>query len=161
MDLNVQAPRLFCVTAERESRIGSTRDEDDPWLTPEQQREWRALLALLMTLPAAMDAQLKRDAGVNAFEYQLLAALGEAPDRTRVLSDLATLAQGSLSRIWVSSLTLGVSPTCSWLETSMSCSTMMGLMRDSTMAVISVRPTAAAINVVRMSMDMRPEKRLN
>ena len=99
MDLNVQAPRLFCVTAERESRIGSTRDEDDPWLTPEQQREWRALLALLMTLPAAMDAQLKRDAGVNAFEYQLLAALGEAPDRTRVLSDLANLAQGSLSRI--------------------------------------------------------------
>ena len=99
VDLNVQAPRLVCVTAEREGRIGSAQDEGDPWLTPEQQREWRALLALLMTLPAAMDAQLKRDAGVNAFEYQLLAALGEAPDRTRVLSDLANLAQGSLSRI--------------------------------------------------------------
>ena len=98
---------LFCVTAESEgwigsAQIGSAQDgsaQDDPWLTPEQQREWRALVALLMTLPAAMDAQLKRDAGVNSFEYQLLATLGEAPDHTRVLSDLATLAQGSLSRI--------------------------------------------------------------
>ena len=70
-----------------------------PWLSARQQRDWRALVALLMTLPPALDAQLKRDAGVNAFEYHVLAALSEAPARTLVLSDLAELAQGSLSRL--------------------------------------------------------------
>lgn len=72
---------------------------DAPWLSADQLRDWRAVVALLMTLPAAMDAQLKRDAGVNVFEYHVLAGLSEAPGRTLVLSDLAVLAQGSLSRL--------------------------------------------------------------
>ena len=70
-----------------------------PWLSPGQQREWRALLSLLMTLPPALDAQLKRDANLNAFEYQVLASLSEAPTRTLVLSNLAERSQGSLSRL--------------------------------------------------------------
>ena len=70
-----------------------------PWLSDDQQRDWRSLVALLMTLPAAMDAQLKRDAGLNSFEYHVLAALSEAPGRTLVLTDLSVLAQGSLSRL--------------------------------------------------------------
>src|SRR5690349_7364715 len=52
-----------------------------------------------MTLPGALDAQLKRDAGVNSFEYHLLARLSMAPARTLALSDLAEQAQGSLSRL--------------------------------------------------------------
>jgi DNA-binding MarR family transcriptional regulator len=78
---------------------GSTAETGPPWLSPDQQRDWRALVALVMTLPPALDAQLKRDAGLNAFEYQVLAALSEAPGRTLVLSDLAAMAQGSLSRL--------------------------------------------------------------
>jgi DNA-binding MarR family transcriptional regulator len=78
---------------------GPTPEHDVPWLSPDQQRDWRALVALIMTLPPALDAQLKRDAGVNGFEYQVLAALSDAPNRTLVLSNLAALAQGSLSRI--------------------------------------------------------------
>ncbi|MFS0700408.1 MarR family winged helix-turn-helix transcriptional regulator [Cellulomonas sp. 179-A 4D5 NHS] len=74
-------------------------EADVPWLSAEQQREWRALFGLLMDLPPALDAQLKRDAGLNTFEYQVLAALSEAPARTMVLSDLAALARGSLSRL--------------------------------------------------------------
>lgn len=70
-----------------------------PWLSDEQLRDWRALVGLIMTLPPALDAQLKRDAGVNVFEYHVLAGLSEAPQRTLVLSDLAVLAQGSLSRL--------------------------------------------------------------
>jgi DNA-binding MarR family transcriptional regulator len=73
--------------------------QDDPWLSPEQLHDWQALVALFMTLPAALDGQLRRDAGVNLFEYHVLAALSDAPDRTLVLSDLAGLAQGSLSRL--------------------------------------------------------------
>ena len=39
-------------------------------------------MALMMTLPSALDCQLKRDAGMNVFEYHVLAALSDAPDRT-------------------------------------------------------------------------------
>lgn len=70
-----------------------------PWLSPEQQEDWAALIGLVMTLPGALDAQLKRDAGVNSFEYHLLARLSMAPARTLPLSDLAEQAQGSLSRL--------------------------------------------------------------
>lgn len=69
------------------------------WLSAEQQASWRDLMALVMTLPAALDAQLRRDAGVNGFEYQVLAALSEAPDRALVLTTLAGMTQGSLSRL--------------------------------------------------------------
>lgn len=73
--------------------------DDMPWLSIEQQQHWRALAELIMTLPSAIDAQLKRDAGVNLFEYHVLNALSHSPGRTLVLSNLAALAQGSLSRL--------------------------------------------------------------
>lgn len=74
-------------------------EQDVPWLSGEQLREWQSLVALLMTLPPAMDGQLRRDAGVNLFEYHVLAALSDAPDRTLDLSELAAVARGSLSRL--------------------------------------------------------------
>jgi DNA-binding MarR family transcriptional regulator len=74
-------------------------DRDVTWLSDEQQLDWAALMALVMTLPPALDAQLKRDAGVNSFEYHVLARLSMARDRRLVLSDLAEQAQGSLSRL--------------------------------------------------------------
>jgi len=85
-------------TTSEVSREPDSRD-DVPWLSLEQQRDWRALVALFMTLPSALDAQLKRDAGLNAFEYHVLAGLSEAPRRALVLTDLAVYAQGSLSRL--------------------------------------------------------------
>jgi DNA-binding MarR family transcriptional regulator len=80
-------------------RQAAAADQGVRWLSAEQLHEWQSLVTLLMTLPAAMDGQLRRDAGVNLFEYHVLAALSDAPDRTLVLSDLAGLAQGSLSRL--------------------------------------------------------------
>ena len=77
----------------------SSPDAEIRWLTPEQQQDWRALFAMLSCLPGAIDAQLKRDAGVNTYEYQVLAALSQSPDHTIGLSDLAEEAQGSLSRL--------------------------------------------------------------
>ncbi|MGW6128773.1 MarR family winged helix-turn-helix transcriptional regulator [Cellulomonas sp. NPDC055163] len=77
----------------------SVAEPDVPWLSDQQQGEWRALARMLMDLPPALDAQLKRDAGLNTFEYQVLAALSESPARTLVLSDLAAHARGSLSRL--------------------------------------------------------------
>ncbi|NHA66939.1 winged helix-turn-helix transcriptional regulator [Phycicoccus sp. CMS6Z-2] len=62
-------------------------------------REWRSLMALVTRLPSALDAQLKRDAGLNGFEYHVLAALSDAPDHTLPLTDLAGRSRGSLSRL--------------------------------------------------------------
>jgi DNA-binding MarR family transcriptional regulator len=56
-------------------------------------------MALVMTLPAVLDAQLRRDTGLNLFEYHVLAELAEGQGRTRVMSDLATVTRGSLSRL--------------------------------------------------------------
>lgn len=55
--------------------------------------------AMLLKLPAALEAQMQRDAGLSHFEYLVLAHLSEAPDRTLRMSALAALASGSLSRL--------------------------------------------------------------
>lgn len=73
--------------------------DDVTWLSDDQLVDWKSLVALVMTLPPALDAQLKREAGLNSFEYHVLAALSEAPDRWLLMSDLAGLAQGSPSRL--------------------------------------------------------------
>lgn len=69
------------------------------WLDATQLEHWKSLIALVMTLPSALDAQLRREAGLNSFEYHVLAHLSDAPDHTRTLSDLAVLSEGSISRI--------------------------------------------------------------
>ncbi len=60
---------------------------------------WLALTVLLTALPNALDAQLQRDAGLSHFEYFVMAVLSESPDRTRRMSELAALSNGSLSRL--------------------------------------------------------------
>ncbi|MEP9364074.1 MarR family transcriptional regulator [Nocardioides sp. CN2-186] len=72
---------------------------DDLWLDDDQLRDWRSVVALVMTLPAALDAQLKRDTGLNMFEYHVLAALSEAEHEALPMSDLAGMSQGSPSRL--------------------------------------------------------------
>ena len=83
-----------------ESVASSTADTTEPrWLTPEEQRAWIGLGSVLLRLPGILDAQLLRDAGMTNFEYQVLAALSMAPERTLRMSVLAELAEGSLSRL--------------------------------------------------------------
>ena len=69
------------------------------WLSDEEQAAWRTLIAVTVRLPAALDRQLQRDAGISHFDYQVLAGLSEAPDRTLRMSALATLTESSLSRL--------------------------------------------------------------
>jgi DNA-binding MarR family transcriptional regulator len=73
--------------------------QETRWLDAGETQAWRALASALVRLPAALDAQLHRDAGISHFEYQVLALLSEAPDRTLRMSALATLAEGSLPRL--------------------------------------------------------------
>jgi len=60
---------------------------------------WSAFATVLEWLPTALDAQLLRDSDVTHFEYGLLFALAQAPDRTLRLSVLAGFANSSLSRL--------------------------------------------------------------
>ncbi|MFZ0045619.1 MAG: MarR family transcriptional regulator, partial [Streptosporangiaceae bacterium] len=69
------------------------------WLDTEESHAWRALVKTLARLPAALDAQLRRDAGISHFEYQVLALLSEAPDRTLRMSALAMWVGASLPRL--------------------------------------------------------------
>ena len=69
------------------------------WLTDEQQAAWRPFIALLLRLPAALDAQLQRDAGITNFDYLVLSGLSESPSRTLRMSELAAIANSSLSRL--------------------------------------------------------------
>jgi DNA-binding MarR family transcriptional regulator len=73
---------------------------DEPrWLTDEQQRVWRRLIAVLIKLPAALEAQLQRDAGLTHVGYIVLSTLSEEPGRTLPMSRLAARASASLSRL--------------------------------------------------------------
>lgn len=72
---------------------------DDPWLDEDQLRAWISLSVFLEVLPMTIDTQLRDDLGVNRFEYSLLAMLSEESDGTLVMSDLAAVAFGSLSRL--------------------------------------------------------------
>lgn len=76
-----------------------TDDPDVPWLTPTELKDWVSVMALCSTLPSALDAQLKRDAGLNLFEYHILVHLDASPSGMVSMSALAHLAQGSPSRL--------------------------------------------------------------
>jgi DNA-binding MarR family transcriptional regulator len=69
------------------------------WLSDEQQAAWRPFVALLLRLPAVLDAQLQQDAGITQFDYLVLSGLSEAPGRTLRMSELAATASSSLSRL--------------------------------------------------------------
>ena len=73
--------------------------QEPRWLDAEETQAWRALARTLVRLPAALDVQLRRDAGISHFEYDVLALLSEAPGCTLRMSTLATLAGGSLPRL--------------------------------------------------------------
>jgi DNA-binding MarR family transcriptional regulator len=73
--------------------------EDAQWLDGDERSTWLALAGVMVKLPAALDAQLQRDAGLSFFEYMVLAMLSERPARTMRMSELAALTHASPSRL--------------------------------------------------------------
>ena len=73
--------------------------EDVQWLDGDERSTWLALAAVMVKLPAALDAQLQRDAGLSFFEYMVLAMPSERPARTMRMSELAALTHASPSRL--------------------------------------------------------------
>jgi DNA-binding MarR family transcriptional regulator len=60
---------------------------------------WVRMAAVLELLPAALDAQLRRDAGLTHFDYFVLAMLSEAPGRTLRMTALAEQTASTLARL--------------------------------------------------------------
>ena len=69
------------------------------WLDEEERATWLGLLRVMAKLPAALDARLEREAGLNLFEYTVLAMLSEQPDGTLRMSRLAAVTNASPSRL--------------------------------------------------------------
>ena len=72
---------------------------DTPWLDPAERAAWLRLVALLELLPAALDSQLRTEAGLTHFEYFVLAMLSEAPERTLRMTALAQRTNATLPRL--------------------------------------------------------------
>lgn len=68
-------------------------------LTGDDLETWSALATVLEWLPAALDAELTRDAQLTHFEFGILYALFTAENRTLRMSTLAGYANSSLSRL--------------------------------------------------------------
>jgi len=72
---------------------------DSPSFTRDELETWSSLATLMEWLPGALDAQLLGDSAMTHFEYGMLYALTEAPNRTLRMSELAGYANSSLSRL--------------------------------------------------------------
>ena len=68
-------------------------------LDPDEERTWTVLSYLLVQLPGALDAAVQRTSGLNRFEYQVMATLSIAPQRSARLSKVAEFTGSSLSRL--------------------------------------------------------------
>jgi DNA-binding MarR family transcriptional regulator len=80
-------------------RATKTATKAPRWLNAEQDAAWRAIAKLLVRLPWALECQLQQDAGLSFIEYHVLARLSEDPGHTLRMSELAMLANASLSRL--------------------------------------------------------------
>ncbi|WP_103501711.1 MULTISPECIES: MarR family winged helix-turn-helix transcriptional regulator [Streptomyces] len=69
------------------------------WLNPAEKEAWTGLISLILLLPGRLEAPVQREAGVTLFEYLVLSQISEAPERRLRMSELAYLANGSLSRL--------------------------------------------------------------
>ncbi|MFJ5260463.1 MarR family winged helix-turn-helix transcriptional regulator [Streptomyces sp. NPDC088387] len=69
------------------------------WLTPEEQRAWRAYIGASLLLEDTLDRQLQQEAGMPHLYYSILSRLSEADERRLRMTDLAQLLKITRSRL--------------------------------------------------------------
>lgn len=79
-------------------RLVSAKDEPR-WLDEAEMTAWLRLIAVAERLPGVLDSQLRRDSGMTHFEYQVLAMLSDAPDRTLRMTLLGLQTNATLPRL--------------------------------------------------------------
>lgn len=73
--------------------------DDTQWLTPQEDRAWRAYRKLQTVLPAQLARDLGRDSGLTDPDYEVLSTLSEQPGDRWQLRDLAAKMLWSRSRL--------------------------------------------------------------
>ncbi|MBZ6105844.1 MarR family winged helix-turn-helix transcriptional regulator [Streptomyces olivaceus] len=94
-------------TSEATARAGEDSDSgastgpvaETRWLNGDELAAWLANSAIMISLPAALDARMQREARLTFFEYMVLSVLSEQPARTMQMSALAARTAASLSRL--------------------------------------------------------------
>lgn len=79
---------------EEDREAGGTR-----WLDGDEQQQWYAFAYVLTQLPAALEAQMQREAGIAHFDYVVMSALSGMPERTLRMSELAQYAGSTITRL--------------------------------------------------------------
>ena len=74
-------------------------DDDDPWLSEEQQKAWRTYLEMTAALAERIERELQKTAGMPHAYYLILAMLSEAPGRSMRMHELARIVRASQSRL--------------------------------------------------------------
>jgi DNA-binding MarR family transcriptional regulator len=72
---------------------------DTQWLTATEKEAWTGLVSLILLLPGRLESPLQNASSITLFEYLTLSHVSEAPGRRLRMSELAYLANGSLSRL--------------------------------------------------------------
>lgn len=81
-------------------RLAPVSGKDDPrWLDQTEMTAWLRLIAVAERLPGVLDTQLRRESGLTHYEYQVLAMLSDAPDRTLRMTQLGLRTNATLPRL--------------------------------------------------------------
>ena len=64
-----------------------------------ESRAWLALVTTAELLPAALDSQLRAEAGITHFEFMVLSGLKRAEGNTLRMSDIAAMVDSTLPRL--------------------------------------------------------------
>ena len=78
----------------RGSRAGS-----EPWLTAPQSRAWIAYMKMQLRITYEMNRQLQADSGLSLSDYDVLVALGGAPEGRMQVAELAAQIGWERSRL--------------------------------------------------------------
>ncbi|EAQ00435.1 putative transcriptional regulator [Janibacter sp. HTCC2649] len=74
--------------------------KDEPrWLDQTEMTAWLRLIAVAERLPGVLDSQLRRESALTHYEYQVLAMLSDAPDRTLRMTLLGFQTNATLPRL--------------------------------------------------------------
>ena len=76
-----------------------TTRTDTPWLSQEQQRNWRLFLGGITVLMDQLDRDLRTQHDLSLGEYEILVRLSEAPHRSIRMAELAAAVAHSRSRV--------------------------------------------------------------
>ena len=76
-----------------------TTRTNTPWLSPEQQRNWRSFIGGITVLMDHLDRDLRTQHDLSLGEYEILVRLSEAPNRSIRMAELAAAVAHSRSRV--------------------------------------------------------------